>query len=141
MGRVITSSFALLSLLTFVACDPQPDITGVWELELVDADHCLVSLDLEQDGEDIYGEADLECTLYFSIDGESYTYEMEADGAKLEGTFDFDRQEFEVEFEFYDDLFEQDIEIALEGEVFVDEMEGEVTLGGEDWGEFEGELD
>lgn len=140
MVRIITASVFTLSLLTFVACDPQSDVTGVWKLELVDADSCMIRLDIEQNGEEIVGKADLKCTLYFDIDGGTYTYDMKANDETVEGEYDFEREEFEIDFEFYDSLFDETIEITLEGEVIVDEMEGDVLLAGEEWGEFEGEL-
>jgi len=143
MTRTLITSMAALSLLTLVACDQfaQPDITGDWEIELTDADHCLITMELEQDGDELEGEADVECRIFFTYDGESYYYDVDARGVDLEGELDLDRMDFEIDLEFYDDFFDENIEITLEGEVDGDQMEGDAEVFGDDWGEFEGELD
>ena len=143
MARIITTSLAALSLLTLVACDQLTplDITGDWELELTDAEHCLITLEIEQDGDDLDGEADVECRIFFNYDGEYYYYDMEVRGADLEGDIDLDRMDFEIEIEFYDSFFEENIKVVLEGDIDEDEMKGDAEVFGEDWGEFEGELD
>jgi hypothetical protein len=112
---------------------------GDWAVELVDADQCTVDMEVEQSGSDLDGEADVNCRLFFSYGGESYYYDMEARGAELSG--DFDGGDFEITIEFYDEFYEDDIEITLEGEVDGEDIDGDVEVNGDDFGDFEGALD
>ena len=140
MHRFIISA----TLLGLVACDlPSKliDITGDWKLELTDAEACLIELEVEQDGDKLEGDALVECRVYFWIGDEQYYYDLEEDRVELDGEIDLDDGEFEIDLEFYDDYFEMNIEIVLEGEVDGDEMDGDVEILGDDWGSFKGELD
>jgi len=111
-------------------------LDGKWEIELVDADDCQIDLDIEQDGDDLEGEADINCVLFYEYYGEVWSYEMEHDGVDLTG--EVDGEDFEIELEFYDEYFDEDLEFVLVGEVEDDEMDGDAELSGTDFGEFEG---
>jgi hypothetical protein len=141
MTRNLTLATLTLAASLFSGCAVLTPMQGDWEVELTDADDCTVALELEQTGDEVEGEADLTCRIYITSGGETYTYDMEEDGIEVVGEFDRDGNEFTLELEFYDSFFEADIEIVLEGELDEDELEGDAEINGEDWGEFEGELD
>lgn len=112
-------------------------IDGKWEIDFIDADDCQVDIDIEQDGEDLEGEADVYCVLYYDYYGELWTYVMEYDGADVEG--EVDGEDFEIEIEFYDEVIGETVDLVLFGEFDDDEMEGDALLFGSDLGEFEGD--
>jgi hypothetical protein len=112
---------------------------GDWELEVVDADDCTMELEIEQDGDELDGEAEVHCVLFFDVGGELWYYEMESDDADLTGDVDGDR--FELVVSFYDDFYEEEIEIVLDGQRDGDDLEGDIEVDGEDYGDFEGSRD
>ncbi len=129
--------FALCALTLAAGCQILgPNMTGDWDIDVVDADDCTMELELEQEGDDLEGEADIECRLFFTVSGESYYYDLSARGVDVDG--DIDGDEFELEIEFYDDFFEDDVEMVLFGELDGDDIDGDIELFGDDWGEFEG---
>jgi hypothetical protein len=132
-------SLALLGLSTLsTGCDLfGPSMTGTWDVEVVDADDCTVELELEQHGDEISGEADLFCRVYFSYYGETFYYDYDEGHVDVEG--DIDGDEFELILEFWDDVFEYDAEVVLTGTLDGDEIEGEVELDGDEFGDFEGD--
>ncbi len=121
------------------ATDSLLDITGEWEIGLEDAERCDFRLELEQEDDEIEGEAHVECRIYLNIDGETYYYDVDERDADVEGELEEDG-DFELVVEFWDDVFGAELSFEFEGEVEDDEMEGDVTLDGSDWGEFAGEL-
>ncbi len=116
-----------------------PKMQGDWEVEVVDADDCTLDLEIDQKGKDLEGEADVKCNIYFSFYGEVYNYEMDHDNVDIEGEIDGDK--FEIVLEFYDDFYEDDIEVVLTGEVDGEDIEGEVEVDGDELGDFEGSRD
>lgn len=113
-----------------------PRMTGDWSVEVLDADDCTADLEIEQKGDELSGEADLFCRLFFQVEGETYYYDLEARGVDLEG--DIDGDEFELRFEFRDELYDK-VEVVLIGELDGDDIEGEVEINGDYFGDFEGE--
>jgi hypothetical protein len=138
-------------MLTLVACDQlNSKFEGEWEIEMVDADHCEITLDLEQTDEELEGEADIECTVYWydSYFGEYYPFDLEVDGIDVEGEID-DDGEFDIELDkftvtfydgYWDSYWDATYEVVLEGEVDDGDIDGDVEVNGEDWGEIEGDL-
>jgi len=137
-----TTQLSTLLLLITGGCDAfGPGLNGSWEVEAVDVDACTMDLELDQNGDDVDGEADLACTMFFNIYGEQFYYEMEASNADVEGDIDKSDGEFDLEVSFYDSFFEEEIVIELSGEIDKDEMEGEIVVADADWGDFEGRRD
>ncbi len=133
----ILATATTLALLT--GCGP--GLSGSWTIEVTDADDCTMELEIDTKGDDAEGEADVECRLFFQFYDELVYYDMEADGVDITGDWDKKGGDFEIEIEFYDDFFEDDVEITLEGELDGDDIEGDVMVDGDDFGEFEGERD
>lgn len=128
---------ALLVLVSGLgACNALgPRMTGDWEVEVEDADDCTADLEVKQKKGELSGEADLACRLYFTVDGEVFYYDLEADGEDLEG--EIDGTEFEIAVEFEDEVLGE-IELVLIGELDGDDIEGEVEINGEYFGDFKG---
>ena len=131
-----------LVLLFLAGCDALgPGLNGDWDLEVVNADDCSMTLELEQAGEDIDGDADVDCMLFFNIYGEVFSFTLEAKGADVKGDIDKKDGEFDLEVSFYDSFFEDEIVIELSGEMDGDDIEGDIVVDGADFGEFEGSRD
>lgn len=153
MNRLTDPLFlTLLALPALVGCfdaetdsgvteptDTLLDMSGEWEVELEDAERCDFRFELEQEDDEIEGEALVECRIYFTLDGESYYYDIDERNADVEGEVE-DDGDFELVVEFWDEVLGADLTFEFEGEVEDDEMEGDVTLDGSDWGDFAGEL-
>jgi hypothetical protein len=132
--------FALpLMLLTGCTLFQKP-ARGDWELEVEEADACGMEISLEQDGEDLFGDADVDCRIYFSYDGQNYYYDVVARGESVEGSYDFDDGEVELELSFHDDGLDVDIELVLEGELDEGEFEGELYMNDEFFGDVIGDV-
>ena len=129
---------AVMSLLT-VGCDMFSPATGSWELEVEDADRCTVDMDIEQAGDELSGEADVSCRIFFNYDGEVYYYDMEQRGVYIEG--DYDEGDIELEMRFYDDFLADNIEVIIEGELEDGEFEGELLLEGDLFGDVSGNVE
>jgi hypothetical protein len=129
----------LLLCPLLVACDPLfgSRLEGRWDIELTDFDDCGGELDLEQDGRDVFGDADVFCRVYFEVDGELYYYDFEESRADVEGRRD--GSDFDLTITFWDDFFEYEVEVVLEGTVDGDRMDGDAEIDGDDAGEFEGD--
>jgi hypothetical protein len=138
MTRFTTYLMAMLTLSGLLGCNKAPEMTGTWEIEFVDAYDCGLELELEQYGDELEGEADFHCVTFPVIDDQEYEYEMSYRGVEVEG--EFEDGEFELELTIRDDLWGT-WDLVLEGELDIDELEGDVEVNGEDLGEFEGELD
>jgi len=130
---------ALIGLFS-TGCDLlNQQAAGTWELEVEDAEMCELELELEQDGEDLEGEADLLCRLYFSYDGETFYYDLQTNGADVEGSYE--DGEVELEASFYDEGFDAEIRLEIEGELEDGEFEGELMLDGDYFGDLSGEVE
>jgi hypothetical protein len=114
-----------------------PSLEGRWDVELTDLDDCTAEIDLVQDGDDLSGDADVFCRVYFEYSGELFYYDFEESKADVEGSRD--GADFELEITFYDDFFEYEVEVVLEGTLDGDRIEGDAEIDGDDAGEFEGE--
>jgi len=132
---------SLLLLLVSGCGTLGPGLSGDWEVEVVEAESCTMEMELDQSGEDIEGEADLDCTIFYTFYGENFWYQMEASNADVEGEIDRSDGDFELEVNFYDTFYEEEIVIELSGELDGDDIEGEVILFDSDWGDFEGSRD
>ena len=120
----------------FVGCTSP--LQGEWEIEATDADDCAFDADISAEGDELYGDVDVECRLFFYIGSELYYYDVDESRADLEGRT-FSADEFEFEVSFYDlSLQEDKIVFEFEGRLYDDIMEGDITLAGSDFGEFEG---
>ncbi len=132
----------LLALAALTGCDLlDGKMSGDWDLEAVDADDCTMTMEIDQSGDELEGESDVDCLLFLTIGDDFFTYDMEASNADVEGDIDRDDGDFEIEVSFYDDFFEGEIVIELSGEVDGDDIEGEIIVDGDDFGDFEGEKD
>jgi len=122
-------------LLLVAGCDLFGSrLAGDWDIEVIDAERCGMEVELEGSKDDVEGEGEIDCRIYFEG---SYYYDIVNDDAEVEG--DLDGDAFELEVTFYDDFFEEELSSTLEGEVDGDEMSGDIYIEGEWFGEFEGE--
>ncbi len=112
---------------------------GEWDLEVPDADSCSFELDLEQDDDELEGESEVDCRVWFNLDDGSYYYDFQVDDAEVEG--EIDDGEVELAISFYDSFFETEIEWVIEGEIDGDEFEGELFLFDDFFGDIEGDID
>jgi len=139
MKRLINT--ALLPSLFLSGCALRAPAAGDWELEVEDADMCEIEMELEQDGEDVFGDADVNCRIFFNYGGEVYYYDLEARGADVEGEFDFNDSEITLEISFYDNYLEDTIELEIEGEIEEDEFDGELWINGDRFGDIQGDIE
>lgn len=128
----------LVAGLALAGCDLFAPAAGSWELEVDDAERCTVDMEIEQSGEDLVGEADIDCRIYFSINGESYYYDLEERNVDVEG--EYDGGEIELEMSFFDDFLDSSMEIVIEGELEEGEFEGELILDGDEFGDISGDV-
>jgi len=112
---------------------------GEWDLEVPDADLCSFEFDLEQDDDELDGDGEVDCRVWFTVEGEAYYYDFQSDDAEVEGEIDDD--EIVLEISFYDSFFEADIEWVIEGEIDDDEFEGELFYFDSFFGDIEGDID
>jgi len=107
-------------------------VQGEWELEVVDADDCEMVVALDRQGDDVEGDAELDCLLYEAYYDEWVAVRYDDDDGEVEGELDGDDVELDVEFA------DSHIAFTLEGDIDGDEMSGDVLIDGEFWAEFEG---
>ena len=136
----MTSKLFFVALLGFftAGCELMKPAAGSWELEVEDAERCIIDMDLEQDADDLDGDADVSCRLYFTYYDELYYYDLEHRNVSVTG--DYDQGEVELELRFYDDFYETTIEIDIEGELEDGDFEGEMILGGNYFGDLAGNV-
>ena len=128
---------ALLGLFT-AGCDLMTPAAGSWELEVEDAERCYIDMDLDQEADELDGDADVFCRLYFTYGDELYYYDLDHRSVSVTG--DYDQGDVELELSFYDDFYETTIEIEIEGELEDGEFEGEMILGGSYFGDLAGDV-
>ena len=120
----------------FVGCTSP--LQGEWEIEATDADDCTFDANISAEGDELYGDVDVACRLFFYIGSDLYYYDLDESRADLEGRT-FSGDDFEFEVSFYDQTLQDDkIVFEFEGRLYDDIMEGDISLDGSDFGEFEG---
>ena len=111
-----------------------PTLGGAWNIDMDDADDCSMELEVEQVGDDVDGEADVDCLVY--LDGGN-AHRMEEAHADVDG--DRDGDDFVLRVSFFEDGI-GDIEFELDGGFdAIDTLEGDAELNGADFGDFSGE--
>jgi len=140
---VMKNITALLASFGLVGCALLQPMEGDWTMEVEDFDQCELELSIEQDGDELSGEAEIDCVIYTSFYGETYTLNYVGEG-DLEGSEEGGEVEIEIEFEDVNE--EWSFDSIIEGEVEEGEFEGEIysddeILDMEELGDIVGELD
>jgi len=135
MKSLLPIALALLS-----GCSLFTPAAGRWDLEVEDADDCGMEMTLEQSSSALTGDADISCRIYFEYGGEYYSYDIEARGVAVDGRYDKEFGDVDLELSFYDEELQTEIELEVEGDLRDGWFEGELFMNGERFGDLTGDV-